>query len=441
MGIVATALMAVAASGAGTIVISRSVANHQTQQYLLKIAETAAIGLRHAKPARLEKLASIRGITRDHVIQISSSGRVIGSLPHPLTTSTIATASLLRGNYLTGTSGNVAYIAYPFSRTVAGTTHLYALVLTRPLPSILLPTIFVILVAIVSAGLAIFVADRYTRHISRSLLGLVAAADRVADGDLAIDLDRNSMRERDLANLAGALERMISSLKTASASQATFLLAISHDLKTPLTSIRGFAEAIVDEAVEDPATAARTIIRESGRIEHLISDLISLARLNASHYSATRQPVDLASILTHLTQSVTPRAVANGLAIQLDSPGDSLWVHTDPERLLQLLGNLVDNAIKYANSQIRIEARRDQDNVVLTVADDGPGIPDHIRDAIFNQQVTPTPGHDLEIGSGLGLLIVARLASLLEVELGYISPLPSGSGTAFFLKIPDAAPK
>ncbi len=438
-GIVATALMAVVASGLGTIFISRTVADHQTQQYLLKIAENAASGIERAKPARLERLASPRGFTRDHLIQISSTGKITGTLPRPLVPSDLAASSLLRGHYLLATRGNMAFIAFPFQRTLNGGKHTFALVLTRPLPSMLLPALFVALVAIVSAGIAIFIADRYTRRISRSLLKLVAAADRIADGDLETPLDRTSMRERDLGNLAGALERMISSLKAASSSQATFLLAISHDLKTPLTSIRGFAEAIIDEAVEDPAAAAGTIIRESGRIEHLINDLISLARLSASHYSATRQPVDLASLLAHLSQSVTPRATANGLTIQLGLPDAALWASTDPERLLQLLGNLVDNAIKYANSKVMIEARLDHETTTITVADDGPGIPEHIRGAIFNQQVTPTPGHGLEIGSGLGLLIVARLASILEMELGYISPFASGSGTAFFLKIREPA--
>jgi two-component system sensor histidine kinase BaeS len=338
---------------------------------------------------------------------------------------------LLAGHYQFGEFHGSAFIAYPIYRVFAGQIHAYALVLTRALPSIIAPSLFVALVAIGAAALAIAIADRYTARIAKTLSALVTAADEIAAGHLDVDLGTEEPRERELRDLKIALAQMASALKDLDDKQSAFLLSISHDLKTPLTSIRGFAEAIIDNAVSDPTVAARTIVSESSRIERLINDLIALARMRAPDFTVTATEVDLHELIGRLVESAQPTLQNAALELEFRSQSGSIPVMTDPQRLLQLLGNLVDNAIKYASTKVVISLTEEP---TVVIEDDGPGIPPDIADSIFKEQVTPSPGRQGQIGSGLGLLIVFRLSQLLGLSISCQSPLDSSGGSRFTLR-------
>ncbi len=331
-----------------------------------------------------------------------------------------------------GNSRGLAFVAYP----IVHRGRLGALILTHALPSIAEPTIFVILAGALTTLIAVFIADLYTRRIAESLRALVTRAHRIAAGDLTESTPSQHPLELEIQELTDAIDEMVKSLQEATAMESQFLMSISHDLRTPLTSIRGFSEAIIDHAIDDPEEAAATIAREASRIEHLVEDLMSLARLRSRDFTIHPQRVSLRDILGHLGETMGLRATTADISLSTSFPPTDIMLTIDPERLLQLVTNLLDNAIKYAKREVHLVVRVHPEAIVIEVRDDGPGIPAHRRPSLFARQVAPTPGRNGSIGSGLGLLIVSQLARNMNLDLGIRSPLQSEGGTAAYVRIP-----
>ncbi|MGI8684136.1 MAG: sensor histidine kinase, partial [Acidimicrobiales bacterium] len=223
--------------------------------------------------------------------------------------------------------------------------------------------------------------------------------------------------EAELARLAESINAMAAELERARGLERQFLLSVSHELRTPLTSVRGFAEAIADGAAPDTRRAAEIIGSEARRLERLVGDLLDLAKLDARSFSLHMEPVDVAAVVVDTAEGFRPAADVAGLVLDVAvdgaSRGGALVASADPERLAQVVANLVENALKFAAGRITVSATREDGHVVLAVADDGPGIAKedraHVFDRLFQSSRTPAR----QAGSGLGLTIVAELASAM----------------------------
>ncbi len=435
-GLLTTAIVTVLIGGLGTLFISREVAVHQTQAFLLRTASALALLFQRVNHRFVRPFLVTAGVGHLRLIPLAESGRPLVSLPLPLKQHSINWQILHSGGYQSGVVGNEVFIAYPVTTTQSFNTritgvhaHKFALLLTRPLPSIVGPVLFVVAAVVITAIIAVVISDRYTAHISKTLDRLVSRANRVASGHLDDHEPSGEPREAEFAALDLAISSMIDSLRAASEIESTYILAISHDLRTPLTSIRGFAEAIIDEAISSPIEAAHTIEREAQRIERLINDLIALARLRANDYALSPQSINLNDLLRHLLEAVSPRAERRSLQVVSSLPADQVIITQDPERLLQLLGNLLDNAIKYANDRVCVDLKTRDGATLVEITDDGPGIPSSTAEQLFHSQLKPTPGRDGAVGSGLGLLIVGRLATLMGIEVRADSPINQAGGT------------
>jgi two-component system sensor histidine kinase BaeS len=197
-----------------------------------------------------------------------------------------------------------------------------------------------------------------------------------------------------------------------------FLLSVSHDLRTPLTSIRGYAEAISDGATPDPAQAAGVITREAGRLDRLVGDLLDLARLDAHAFTFAIADVDLGAVAAAAVAAGTPQAASHGLTLTLTAPPDRvLRVRADPDRLQQAVANLVENATKYAHTTIGVAVRATDGRAELSVSDDGPGISEedlpHVFERLYVSAHRPIRS---ESGSGLGLAITRQLVERMGGE-------------------------
>src|SRR5262249_10956155 len=160
-----------------------------------------------------------------------------------------------------------------------------------------------------------------------------------------------------------------------------FLLSVSHDLRTPLTSIKGYAEAIADGTVEGQEArirAARVIESESRRLERLVADLLDLARLDTHEFSLTPRPIDAHPVGDTTVAAFLPTARDCGVTLDV-APGDPVTADADPERLGQIVANLVENALRYAAGAVHVDVGRVDGDVEVRVDDDGPGIPDAER--------------------------------------------------------------
>ena len=283
------------------------------------------------------------------------------------------------------------------------------------------------LVDLLLAGLVgVLFAAAVSFFVARSI---VRPIRRVADATRALAADERhdplpTEGSSELAALARAFNQMTEQLETA----RNFLLSVSHELKTPLTAIRGYAEGLADGAFE-PDEAARTIVLEAGRLERLVRDLLDLARMNRAEFSVRSEPVDLAETAREAVGR--HEASAREFGVELRAAGAETWVEADRDRLLQVASNLVEIALREtpAGGAVTVTAGPAR----LVVADTGPGIPAADGPHAFERfYLYDKVGKDRPVGSGLGLAIVKQLATAMG---GDVQVESGPSGTTFTVSL------
>jgi PAS domain S-box-containing protein len=228
---------------------------------------------------------------------------------------------------------------------------------------------------------------------------------------------------------------------TASRLKSEFLAIVSHELRTPLTTILGFGQLLArDEDELSPRQASRVdrILRSGEHLQHLIDDLLDLAKIEAGRLDVAVTAVDLRPVLGQLRDELSPQAEMKGLALDLDLPADLPQVMADPARLRQLLLNLVWNAVKFTDQgRIVVAAWPEEGAVAIAVADTGIGIAPEALDYVFDEfrQVEDTVARS-HGGIGLGLPIARKLAHLLGGSVEVASR--PGLGSTFTLRLPTA---
>ena len=333
------------------------------------------------------------------------------SLPTQLDVSMFSEARLRAGEVISGNRGKLVYAA---AGTVLPNGRLIAVVLSRN-ADVALPAAWgtFLLASLVTLALGVVAAILLGRRLSRPIREASAATIRIAHGELSTRLpEPPSSDHDDLAQLARSVNVMAVELDRARILEQQFLLSVSHDLRTPLTSIRGYAEAISDGAA-DPQRSAAIIRSEARRLERLVADLLDLAKLRAKGFSLRTEPVDLVALAAVAGQGFEPDAVERSVAIRYSGTG-SLFVSADHDRLAQVAANLIENSLKYARSEVMISVYRDGPSAVLAVDDDGPGIAPadlpHVFDRLYVARSQPLRQ---ENSSGLGLAIVKELVEAM----------------------------
>jgi signal transduction histidine kinase len=259
-----------------------------------------------------------------------------------------------------------------------------------------------------------------SRSLSRPLTKLAAAAEDIAAGNYARRVDVKGHDEIGL--LGSAFNRMAEAVERARKIQRDFLANVSHELKTPLTSLIGFSQALVDGSLlsdVDRARAAAIVHEESERVLRMAQELLDLARVEAGSISMHITAVDLDGQLQQELEMVRRRALARSLSLRLSVPDDIPPVAADPERLHQILDNLLDNAVKYAPDGTAISATaRLSGAAVETVISNptGPSRPD--PDRMFDRFYRADPSRSAAAGGvGLGLAISRELAGAMRGRL------------------------
>src|SRR6266511_3609082 len=200
---------------------------------------------------------------------------------------------------------------------------------------------------------------------------------------------------------------MANELEHARDAERAFLLSVSHELKTPLTAVIGYAEGLADGTV-DADVAAATIGKEAARLERLVRDILDLARMNRHEFSVRSEPVDVGEVAAECSRRHEAQASAYGIELVLDTE-DEAGARGDADRLLQALSNLVENALRIspAGGTVRIVARPG----LLAVEDEGPGLrPEEIPRAFERFFLYSRYAGSRPVGTGLGLAIVDELA-------------------------------
>jgi signal transduction histidine kinase len=222
-----------------------------------------------------------------------------------------------------------------------------------------------------------------------------------------------------------------------------FVANVSHELKTPLTSIAGYAETLLSDDA-DPGTQQvflRTILSNAQRMQQLVDDQLDLSRIESGRWQPAPEPLDIAGIAREAWQPRDERARAAGIQFRIDAGEGAGRVHADPEAMRQILGNLYDNAIRYTppGGTITCESRRDDGSIAIAVTDTGTGIGSDHLPRIFERYYRVDPARSREAGgTGLGLSIVKHL---VEAHGGTVSADSTlGRGTTITCRFPtDAA--
>ena len=359
--ILGTVVGALLVAGALTVVIARWQAEESTEEVLRQQAESLAFAGAAVDPAAPPReqvvtrrlLREVRQALRvDGVefVAIDSTGQLTGALPEGVAADDLDLAALRSGQTVSGTNGSLVYAAAPQQRPRSTVVA----VVTREATSTVgdaLP--WFVLASVVTLALGTVVAVLVGRRLARPVDAAADAAHRIAAGDLAVRLPQPADQDGDeLAGLARSINIMASALERSKEVERQFLLSISHDLRTPLTSIRGYAGAIADGTASDTAAAAEVIVAESARLERLVSDLLDLARLDSHTFSLHPVEHDLRITLVDSVRAAGPYAERQGIAVTVDD-GGAVPVMADEARVRQLLGNVLENAVKYAGARGR----------------------------------------------------------------------------------------
>ncbi len=445
VGLVAVVLLL---AGVGSLVLTRIEARNDAKQQL--VSETDS--LRNVRNgSQSAKVLHIIGRTlkleNAELIRIDPAGNLETDLPHGLTADQLDVAALEAGETTSGRTGNFVYAAAPVDLTPLEREHLHdfdgtlAILLTRNVGGLGPSWSYFIIAGAAALAVAALVAWQMSRRMSRPLVEAVGATARIAAGDLESRVPVRAHDYPEFSSLAGSINHMAQSLEDSRARERHLLLAVSHDLRTPLTSIRGFAEAIHDGAVEDEAQAADVIIAESRRLERLVGDLLDLTKLEARQMSISLRPTDVAEVVSTTAEGFRPAAAKGGLALVVEaSEGrpDQPPAEADPDRLAQLLANLIENALAFARTAVTVAFGTDPSTGACTISvdDDGPGIAPGELNRVFERFYQADRGPQSRAGSGLGLAIVAELAAAMGGSVRAVSPLhAAGGGTRFVVTL------
>ncbi len=290
----------------------------------------------------------------------------------------------------------------------------------------------------VALVLGIFLA----RALTHPIRDLTVAIRGIAKGDLK---QRVTVKSKDeLGELAAAFNQMSADLDRLLQSRRQMTADIAHDLRNPLTVIGGYIESMRDGVLKPTPERLDAIQTEVQHLERLVEDLRTLSQADAGDLSLNRESLSLPALLEQTAKSYQPLAEKQGVTLRIDAHPDLPQIQADPDRMAQVLGNLITNALRYTPSggEIRLQARQgehlhlrqDAKCIHLLVSDNGKGIPPDALPYIFDRFYRADPAREHESESGLGLAIAK---SIVEAHGGKISAESvSGTGTTIRIELP-----
>lgn len=294
--------------------------------------------------------------------------------------------------------------------------------------------------SVIGALLALAVSYLVSRKLGTRLAGLEEAAVHLAGGDFSARAPVEGTD--DLTEVSSTFNYMASSLQHAQRRERDFLMSVGHDLRTPLTTIRGYAEALDADVIEPEEfpRIADVLHRQTDRLSRLVEDLMLLARLEAREFTMRPERVDLSAHIEELAQEHRVRAEKLGVRFESHiGPVRSIFI--DPDRIAQILGNLVDNALRYTpeRGSVVLAMSGTDESVSFEVSDTGPGIDEHDIPRVFERLYVAQRYRPIRPeGSGLGLSIVKELVDSMGGTVSVTSR--PGHGTTVYVAIPASPP-
>jgi len=277
------------------------------------------------------------------------------------------------------------------------------------------------------------------RWIAAPLEALTGAVRRMERGELEQRIDTSIGGE--VGALAEAFNSLAASLARVEALRQNMVTDIAHELRTPLSSIRGYLEAIQDGVVKPNRATLDTIHRELMQLTRLVDDLQELSLAEAHQLQLHRERVDVGELVASEVQAVLPQATAQQVELSMDATDEPRWVWLDGGRVRQVLGNILRNALAHtpAGGRIGVSVGSADGHVQIAVADSGPGIAPNDVAHVFERFYRADKARSRRAGgTGLGLTIARELVRAHGGEISVQSEL--GKGSRFLIRLPSTAP-
>lgn len=280
----------------------------------------------------------------------------------------------------------------------------------------------------------------FTQYVYQPLRRIIAAAEQYALGNMHYHVPVE--REDELGYLAASLGYMADTIARSEDDQKKFIANVSHDFRSPLTSMRGFLEAMLDGTIPPDRYEhyLKVVLGETDRLTKLTNSLLTLNNLNTGGILLQRTDFDINAVIRSVAASFEQVCRDRKIRIQLVLTGKILYVNADLEKIQQVLYNLVDNAIKFsrADSEITIDTTEKGDTVFVSVRDNGIGIPKEDQSLIWDRfyKTDLSRGKDKK-GTGLGLSIVREIIRAHDENINLISTEGVGSTFTFTLRRSD----
>jgi len=290
--------------------------------------------------------------------------------------------------------------------------------------------------AIVGLFFALMASFILVRWISRPINDIAATANAIATGDYTHRAPIQGPGEMQM--MARTFNQMVEQVQITQQAQRDFLANVSHDLRTPLTSIQGFAQAIYEGVAEgeQARNSASIIEAEALRMNRMVSDLLELARIQSGRLDMMRSTIDIQRILTSVGQSLQIKAQQKGLTLHIDI--DPLpHIAGDGDRLAQVFTNLTDNAIKHTptEGEVWLQAQTVHGGIEIQVQDTGEGIPAADIPRIFERFYQVDKSRARRQGTGLGLAISKEIIDAHGGKISVSSEV--NRGTVFTIWLPQ----
>jgi signal transduction histidine kinase len=293
------------------------------------------------------------------------------------------------------------------------------------------------LAALGAMVIAVFLGGVLARTLTRPVRDLTQAIQAMSRGELRQEVPVRSADE--LGTLTQAFNQMSADLSRSNELRRQMTADIAHDLRTPLTVITGYIEALRDGVLKPTPARFEVMHTEAQQLKRLVEDLRTLSLADAGELPMQRQRLAPRALLDRLAAAYAPQAVARQIALVVSVGPEAPDVNVDPERMAQVLGNLVTNALRHtpAGGRIDLSAQAQGKYVTVVVADTGEGMPADVLPHVFDRFYRGVPARSQQNGeSGLGLAIAK---SIVEAHGGTIAAASTpGHGTTFTITLPSA---
>lgn len=307
--------------------------------------------------------------------------------------------------------------------------------MAETLGTILLEVVMVGMLTVLVAAVMVYAT---TARITQPFLEINDIVQKYSKGDYNIRIPTSNTQEA--SQLAMSFNNMADQLKDLEATRRSFVANVSHELRSPLTSMRGFLEAMQDGTIgeEDYPKYIEIVLSETRRMTNMVNDLLDLARIESGKTAVNLEFFDINELIRRTLLTFEARIYEKAMEVEIKFAQSVFMVEADSAQISQVLRNIIDNAIKYSpdHTRLRIATYTMRGKVYVSIQDSGPGIPEedipHVFDRFYKVEKAHTRTN--ESGTGLGLSIVKRIMDQHGQDITLTSTRGKGSNFTFTLK-------